>query len=68
MEYMCTEFGVDSSNHFSFKWWTYAQTHAHAQSQMPLIILPTYRLLRACVSNNWVVSTAQFPTMMIPLL
>jgi len=37
IEYMRTMFGVDSSSCFPFRVWTH--THAHAQSQTPLITL-----------------------------
>jgi len=51
MDYMCTKFGVDSSSCFAFRVRTDTHTDPHTKSQMPLITLPTHRLLLAWLTT-----------------
>ena len=52
-EYTCTEFGVDSSSGFSFR------ARTHTQTQMPLITVPTHRLVPAWVTQGPLLGSVQ---------
>jgi len=58
MEYLCAEFGVDSSSRFPLRARTHTQTDTHTESQTPLVTLATQWLRRRGITGCYTVLIA----------